>query len=731
MNKIILKIEGMTCSACSNGLEKYLNKQKGIQEAKVNLVLQNAEITYDENLTIEKIEKFISEAGFTSLGIENYDLGEEKTSLTRELIYGILGLILMYISMAHMLKLPIIEIYNPIKNPIVYSVTLLVLTIPFLYYGFDIITSGVKNLIHKMPNMDTLVTIGIISSFLYSLFSVIMIINNNISYIHSLYFESTAFVIYFIKLGRYIDKKSKSKTKEAIRGLVKITPEKARLKKDNTYIDITIDEVKKDDILICLPGDRVAADGEVIEGHTHLDETFITGESIPVEKKVHDKVIAGSINYESTFTYKAERIGKDSTISEIVRLVVEATNTKAPISKLADKICGIFVPTVIVIAILTLIGNLLLTNDIQTSIIHFITVLVVACPCSLGLATPLAMVVALGNSARNGILIKNNEILETINDIDTVIFDKTGTLTNGILSINIINNHCDLEDTTILEILSSIEKNSSHPLAKGIVNYAKDHKINFNLDLTIEDLPGYGVKAKDNSNVYYACNASLLEKLDIINSYKEEEQAMARAGNSIIYLVKNNKVIATFGLKDTVRKESKKVVETLKSKKLEVVMLSGDNQLTAEKIAKELGIEQVFSNMLPKDKTKYIKDLLAAGKKVIMVGDGINDAPSLSSATIGISLKGATDIATSSADVIIMNNLQKITTLFNIGKRTLKNIKQNLFWAFAYNIIMIPLAMGIFKKINITPMIACLAMILSSLTVTINALRLKKISKVV
>jgi len=341
------------------------------------------------------------------------------------------------------------------------------------------------------------------------------------------------------------------------------------------------------------------------------------------------------------------------------------------------------------------------------------------------------MVVALGNSARNGILIKNNEILETINDIDTVIFDKTGTLTNGILSINIINNHCDLEDTTILEILSSIEKNSSHPLAKGIVNYAKDHKINFNLDLTIEDLPGYGVKAKDNSNVYYACNASLLEKLDIINSYKEEEQAMARAGNSIIYLVKNNKVIATFGLKDTVRKESKKVVETLKSKKLEVVMLSGDNQLTAEKIAKELGIEQVFSNMLPKDKTKYIKDLLAAGKKVIMVGDGINDAPSLSSATIGISLKGATDIATSSADVIIMNNLQKITTLFNIGKRTLKNIKQNLFWAFAYNIIMIPLAMGIFKKINITPMIACLAMILSSLTVTINALRLKKISKVV
>lgn len=725
MKKIILRIGGMSCSACSNGLEKLLNSKEKIKEAKVNLVLQTASIIYDDDLKIEEIEKYISEAGFESLGDENYLLQEEKDSIVPIIVYGILGIVLMYISMAHMLKLPMIELFNPSKNPLIYSTTLLILTIPFLIYGIDILKSGFNNLLHKMPNMDTLVMIGIFSSFFYSLFSFIMIILGSKEYIHELYFESTAFVIYFIKLGRLIDKKSKNKTKDAIKGLVQITPEKARIKENDTIKEVTIDEVKIGDILICLPGDKIAVDGEIVKGSTHIDESFITGESLPLLKKVKDKVIAGSINYEQPIEYKAQKIGKDSTISEIVRLVVEATNTKIPISRIADRICNIFVPTVIALAIITLIFTFLITKDFSQSLTSFITVLVVACPCSLGLATPLATVIAIGNTAKKGILIKNNEVLEFANEINVVVFDKTGTLTKGNLSIKKINNHSNFSDNDLLELLAAIEKNSSHPIAKGINTYLKENKIKSNYDFITEDLAGYGLKAKDNKNIYYACNSNLLDKLDIINSYKDEEIKMAEEGNSIIYLVKNNKILATFGLKDVVRKESKKLISELKAKNIEVVMLSGDNKITANEIAKELNINKVVAEMKPKDKTKYIKDLIAEGKKVIMVGDGINDAPSLSSATIGISLKGATDIATSSADVIIMNNLLKILDLFEISKKTLKNIRQNLFWAFAYNIIMIPLAMGIVPKISINPMLACLAMILSSLTVTLNALRLK------
>lgn len=725
MKKIILRIGGMSCSACSNGLEKYLNKQEKIKEAKVNLVLATANIIYDDDLKIEEIEKYIKDAGFESLGDENYLLQKEDEKITPLIIYGILGIILMYISMAHMLNLPLIEIFNPKKYPYIYSLTLLSITIPFLLYGFDIIKSGIKNLYHYMPNMDTLVTIGIISSFIYSLFSIIMIFLGHKNYLHTLYFESTAFVIYFIKLGKFIDRKCKNKTKDAITGLVQITPNKARIKDKDSYKEITIDEVKKDDILISLPGDKIAVDGEIVKGNTYIDEAFITGESLPVLKKIGSKVIAGSINYDGIIEYKAEKIGKDSTVSEIVRLVVEATNSKLPISRIADKICSYFVPTVLFLALLTLLINLFTTN-FSLAITKFITVLVVACPCSLGLATPLAMVIAIGNTAKQGILIKNNEILELAHHIDTVVFDKTGTLTNGNLSISKINNHSSLDEQEILNLLGSIENNSTHPLAKGILAYLKEHKIKTTHNFITENLVGYGLKAKNQKDIYYACNSHLLNKLDITNSYQKEEQEMALDGNSVIYLVKNNKILALFGLKDTIREESSKLVSKLKNKNIEVIMLSGDNKTTANLIAEELNITNVVAEMKPKDKTKYIKNLINKGKKVIMVGDGINDAPSLSSATIGISLKGATDIATSSADVIIINNLLKILDLFDISTKTLRNIKQNLFWAFAYNIIMIPLAMGIIPNMNINPMLACLAMILSSLTVTLNALRLKK-----
>ena len=725
MKSIILKIEGMSCSACSNGLEKYLNKQDGIEEATVNLVMATASIKYEDNLTIEDLNRFVSEAGFKSLG-EDIKIEEKEESTNQFIIFGILGLLLMYISMGHMVHLPIPNFFNMEIHPIIYSITLLLLTIPFLVYGRNIILSGIKNLIHFMPNMDSLVTLGIFSSFLYSLFGIIMIIIGKTNYVEKLYFESTAFVIYFIMLGRFIDRRSKNKTKEAIKGLVKITPDRARLKVDNSYKNITIDEVKKGDILICLPGDKIAVDGEIVKGTSTFDESFITGESIPVSKKEKDKVIAGSINFDSEIEYKAEKIGKESTISEIVKIVVESTNTKSSIEKMADRLSSYFVPAVLIIAVITLLINLVINKNISIALNNFVTVLVVACPCALGLATPLALIVSVGNSAKKGILIKDSETLEVGSKIDTIIFDKTGTITNGTLRISRINNHSDFDDNYILELLGSIEKHSTHPLALGINKYIEEEKIKTNIDLITEDLTGFGVKAKDDKkNIYYACNSKLLKKLDIINSYEDEEKEMSKQGNSVIYLVKNNKVVATFGLKDVIRKEAIKVVKKLKNKGYNVVLLSGDNKITTEEVAKDFDFDEVISEVTPKEKNKYVKKLISENKKVMMIGDGINDAPALTSATIGMTFKGATDIANNSANVVIVNNnLEKIVEFINISKNTLVNIKENLFWAFIYNFLMIPIATGLFR-IHINPMIACLAMILSSLTVTLNALRLK------
>ena len=726
MKKTILKIEGMSCSACSNGLEKYLKKQEGIVEANVNLVLATASITYEDNLTLQDLENFVEEAGFTSLGEENIVGKEKEESNLIYMILGVLGVFIMYYTMAHMLKLPMIPVFNPM-NPKLYVITLFLLTIPYIVYGLDIIKSGYKNAIHKMPNMDTLVSIGVLSSYIYSIISMILVLCGKKDYIHELYFESTIFVIYFMKLGRFINNRNKNKTKEAIKSLVTITPSKAHLKEEDSFKEITIDEVQKGDILICLPGDRIAVDGEVIKGESYFDESFITGESKPILKKSKDKVIAGSINYDSVIEYKAERIGKDSTISEIVRLVVEATNTKAPIAKLADKICLYFVPGVFIIAILTLLISLLFGNSISISLTRFVTVLVVACPCSLGLATPLSLVTANGKLATKGILVKDNESLEIASTIDTIVLDKTGTLTNGTPTISEIRNHSDYEEKYLLEVLSSIEKYSTHPLAAGIVKYAKEEKVNSNMEMIIEDLPGYGVKAKQEKDTFYACNSALLKKLDIINSYEQDEKEMAKEGNSVIYLVKNNKLLALIGLKDVIRKESKELVKKLKTKNIQVVMLTGDNEETASSIANELEIEIVRAEKKPKEKTTYIKNLLEEGHKVMMVGDGINDAPSLTTASIGVSLNCGTDIATNSANIILMNNnLLRILDLIEISKKTMVNIKQNLFWAFIYNIIMIPLAAGILKCVKVSPMMACLAMILSSFIVTLNALRLKK-----
>lgn len=727
MKKVILMIEGMSCSGCSNGLEKYLNKQEGVSSASVNLVLKTATITYTNKINISDLERYIKEAGFKSLGEEKTLAKKKKISILPLVIYGFLALIIMYMTMSHHLNLP--EIISIEDNQKAYSIILLLLTIPFIIYSIDIIKSGIKSLIHLMPNMDTLITLGIISSYSYSIFSTIMLFLGNKSYIDGIYFESTIFVIYFVKLGRYIVDKSKDKTEQDIKDLVRITPNKAHLKTDDDFIDITIDEVKKDDILICLPGERIAVDGEIIEGSTTIDESLITGESIPVEKTVKSKVIAGSINHDGKIEYKAENIGKDTIISEIVRLVIESTNKKNKITKIVDKVCSYFVPAVFLLAVLSFIVNMLLGNGFSESLIRFITVLVVACPCSLGLATPLALVVSTSNSAKKGILIKDSDILEIAPEIDTIVFDKTGTITYGKPLVSKINNHSNKEEKDILELLASIEKYSNHPLAKGINSYAKKYKIKAKYDLSVEDLVGYGVKAKDEDNVYYVCNNKLLKKLDISNLYENEELMLSQEGNTVIYLVKNKKIIAVIGLKDKIRSETTKLLEYLKEKNIKPIILSGDNEVTTMKIANDLGLEkdQVYSGLSPKEKNQKIKDLIEEGHKVMMVGDGINDAPSLKTATIGVSLNSGTDIASSAANVVLINNnLLKIIDIFSISKKTKTIIRQNLFWAIIYNTLMIPLAAGFIPKITINPMLACSAMIISSLTVTINSLRIKE-----
>ena len=729
MKKIILKIDGMTCSACSSSLEKYLLKQEGIIDALVNLVMSSASISYEDNIKIDDLNRFISEAGFKSLGV--YDEQETDTINKNSyfIINGLLALIVLYISMSHMIHLPVIPFLNMEKYPVNYAVCLFLFSLYFIYFGKDIIINGIKNIKYKSPNMDTLVTLGVISSFVFSTFNMIMILKGKHEYVESLYFESVCVILYLIKFGRYIDGISKEKTKEAIKGLVTITPKSAVLFTNNKERNVSIDEVKKGDILIAKPGNKFAVDGTIVKGSSHIDESFISGESIPIKKSINDKVVAGAINLDGEVLYKAENIGKDSTISEIVRLVVEATNTKAPIARIADKVSGIFVPIVMILAIITIIVHLLLGFSFNASIVYFVTVLVCACPCALGLATPLAIVVSEGLCAKNGILVKKSEILENANKIDVIVFDKTGTLTYGNLRVSKIINNSKYPDKDLLKIVSSLEDKSTHPIANAFITYAKENNLkNLKVD-NFKNIAGSGLSGIINEKEYLIGNNKILEDFKIDNNMSRKEKELSLDGNSIVYVVENKKIIALIGVKDIIRDNAAYVIKKLKKINKRIIMLTGDNEITANIIAKNIGIEEVIANVSPKDKSNKIKELKNKDLKVMMVGDGINDAPSLSLADIGVSLTSAIDIAADSADVILMrNDLRSIYNLFNISKKTISNIKGNLFWSFFYNICMIPIASGLleFTNISMNPMIAGFAMTLSSFTVIINALRLKK-----
>lgn len=714
MKKVILNIEGMTCSACSNGLEKFLSKQDGIISVSVNLVMATALIEYDEKLTVKDLNRFVKEAGFKSLGEKKEK--NNNANFVILIVFSILGIILMYISMGQMFNLPIPNILNMVQNPKIYAISLMILSLLFIFYGFDIIKNGFKNIVHKMPNMDSLVGVGVIVNFVYSLWNTVQVFMGNTNLVHHLYFESSAIIILFVKVGRFIDKKNKDKAVDTIKNLVTITPKKGTILKDNKEIEVNINEIEKGDIVVSKPGEKIAVDGTIINGKTHTDESFITGESKPVSKSIGDNVIAGSVNYDGYIKYKAERIGKDSSISNIVTMVVEATNTKAPIARVADKISGYFVPTIFIISLVAFVLNLVLTTDINEAILALVSVLVVACPCALGLATPLAMVVAIGNCSKNGILVKSSEILEATNKIDTIVFDKTGTLTTG--KMTIVDGVYSKEN---LKILKSLEKNSNHPLAKSIYNDEKDI---FSVEEFKEE-PGLGIKGKINGIQYFAGNYKYVEKMQVENKLKVEEEKIISKGESIVYLFNKKETLLIIGLADTIKKDVVKTVNELKKLDKKIFMLTGDNDKTAKIIAKQVGIENVISNVSPKQKLEKIKEL-NSNNNCAMVGDGINDSPSLKTATIGISVENGTDISADSSDVILLNeNMSNILILFKIGKNTIRIIKQNLFWALFYNICMIPLATGLFP-ISLNPMIASLAMTLSSLTVVLNSLRLLK-----
>ena len=723
MNKIILKIEGMTCSACSSGLEKYLKKQKGINDALVNLVMATASIEYEDFLTVDDLNRFVKEAGFKSMGLYVEDDDSKDSNKTYYIFNGLIAFLVLYISMSQMIGLPSIPFLNMASYPINYSVCLCLFAIYFIFFGNDIIKSGIKNLFHREPNMDSLVTLGVIFSFGYSFYNMILIFSGNNMAVDNLYFESICIILYLVKLGRFIDDINKEKTKEAIKGLVSITPKEAYIKDGDSIKAISLDMVKQGDILVIKPGMRIAVDGEVVDGESYVDESFISGESSPVKKMISSKVVAGSINIDGVLSYRAEKIGKDSTVSEIVRLVVEATNTKAPISRVADRVCGIFVPVIIAISVVTFLEYLILGFEVKEAFVSFVSVLVVACPCALGLATPLAIVISEGVCASNGILVKNSETLENAHKVDTIVFDKTGTLTYGTLKVSKLFNYGELSEKEVLNIISSLESNSSHPIASAFKGKYKNLKVK-----DYKNIEGVGLSGYVDNEKYLVGNNKIFSMLEVSNQYVDDERKLQEDGCSIVYLFKNKEVLAMAGVKDVVRDEAKLAIEKLKGMGKEVIMLTGDNEKTASIIASNVGISKVIANVLPKEKADVIRDLKKT-KKVMMIGDGINDAPSLALADIGVSLKNGTDIAFNSASVILLrNNLSDIPNLLDISFKTIKNIKQNLFWAFFYNACMVPIAMGLFRGlgIEINPMIAGGTMTLSSLTVVLNALRLKK-----
>ncbi|MDU1642022.1 heavy metal translocating P-type ATPase [Peptoniphilus harei] len=738
-------VSGMTCSSCVANVTKAVEKLDGVTDANVNLMTNSMKVNFDENIVddekiigaVEKIGYGASPAGEKTKS-EDRPVDDREKALKHRLIYSIIFMvILMYIAMGPMIHLPTPGIFHGREGAIIFAFSQFLLALPVVYINRDFYISGFKGLKNRAPNMDSLVAIGSLAALVYGIFAIYMMaygfgqgdMELVDAYRHNLYFESSAMILTLITVGKYLEEKSKNKTRSSLANLMDLAPKMATVIEDGEEVVKNIEDVRVGDILLVRPGESVAVDGKVIEGASSLDESAVTGESIPVQKSVGDRVISASINTTGSFKFQAEKVGEDTTISQIIKLVDEANQSKAPIAKLADEIAGVFVPAVLIIAALTFVVWMALGYGFENALNFAISVLVISCPCALGLATPVSIMVATGKSADFGLLFKNAEVLENLHKIDVIVMDKTGTITEGKPILTDIVT--DLDEENFLKIAGSIEKNSQHPLASAIINYAQENDIDLEEITNFNSVSGRGLNGEIAGNKYLAGNLEYMleEKIDL-KDFQAKAEELAGEGKTSMYFANENEVLGIISVKDLPKESSKDAIKLLRDMGKKIIMLTGDNEKTAEAIADEIGVDQTLAGLLPQDKNKEIDKIQKSGKKVLMIGDGINDAPSLAKADIGMAIGHGTDVAIESSDVVLMrSNLLDVVSALELSKATIKNIKQNLFWAFFYNTIGIPLAAGLLFPafgIKLSPMFAALAMSLSSVFVVNNALRLRR-----
>ena len=732
-------VTGMTCSACSAHVEKSVKKLDGVKSVNVNLLQNNMHVDFDETaVSVDDIINAVVSGGYGAsvAGKEqekkDNKIDNEISNMKFRLIVSLACLVpLMYISMGHMWGWPFLSVFHGAENGITFALTQMLLTLPIMYVNRKYYITGFKTLFHGAPNMDSLIAIGSGAAFVYGIIAIYCIgygLGHGDkefahSYMMNLYFESAAMILALITLGKFLESRAKGKTSQAIEKLIDLSPKTAVVIRDGKEVTVGVDDVQIGEIVVVKAGQSVPLDGVIVEGNGAIDESAITGESIAVEKNVGDKVIGATINKSGYFKFKVEKVGEDTALSQIIHLVEEASASKAPIAKLADKVSGIFVPVVISIAVITIIVWLLLGKGISFALSMGISVLVISCPCALGLATPTAIMVGTGKGAQYGILTKSAESLETAHQVDTVVLDKTGTITEGKPSVTDIA-PVGISDKELLQIAASIEYLSEHPLAKAIVEKADGLELSDVADF--EQIVGQGVKGNVDGKKVLAGNYKMMRENNIEVS---EDEIFANDGKTSLYFAVDNKFVGIIAVADTIKETSRQAIEDMRNMGLDVIMLTGDNAVTANAIKNKLPLSSAVAEVLPSDKEEVVRKLQQSGHKVAMVGDGINDAPALTRADVGIAIGAGTDIAIESADIVLMkSNLQDVVTSIELSHSVIKNIKENLFWAFFYNALGIPIAAGVLYGIaglKLNPMIAALAMSFSSVFVVSNALRLR------
>ena len=746
-------ITGMSCAACSAKVEKTVSKLVGMDKASVNLLTNSMQVEYDEKkLSSKDIIKSVVDAGYgASLAGDTKEKAKDKSikktnddaisSMKFRLKVSIIFLaILMYFSMGSMIGLPLPNFLSGAGNPVGFALTQLLLVLPVMYVNRKYYISGFKSLSHFSPNMDTLVAVGTIAAFIYGVIAIYIMgyaLNNNdinivTEYRKNLYFESVSMILTLITLGKFFETGSKARTTDAISKLIDLSPKRANVIRDGVEENILTEDVRVGDIVVIRPGESIPVDGIIIEGSTSVDESAITGESIPVQKDKGDKLIGATINKNGSVKIKASDVGEDTAISRIITLVEEASSSKAPIAKMADKVAGVFVPVVMGIALVTFIVWLVLGYDFSFALNRAIAVLVISCPCSLGLATPVAIMVGTGKGAENGILIKSADALETTHSIDTVVLDKTGTVTKGKPVVTDIIGF-DIDENEFLKLAASVESASEHPLAEAIVEKAKEKNLAISLPKDFRAQSGRGIRADIDGKKIVAGNEQAIKETvgndTGFDTVFDKGNELASQGKTPMYFMADNKLIGIIAVADTIKDDSKEAIEALKARDIDVVLLTGDHKNTATAIAKQAGINKVIAEVLPTDKEEHVRKLMEAGHKVAMVGDGINDSPALARADVGIAIGAGTDVAIESADIVLMHSsLKDVATAIDLSKAVIRNIKQNLFWAFFYNSVGIPLAAGVFYLSlgwKLSPMFGAAAMGMSSVCVVRNALRLR------